>query len=156
MCLKMKIWLIISKTQTNKISGEITSIKETRGGPINKTKASAIRIRTSIETLMTIDRVVHLDGITMEEVVVSITVITIHICSVSRKIKGMGPKIMIKKKDIKIKVIKTHISNFRIKTDSAISKINSISLTALASNFHSILPLPLSWGEINSLPNGPR
>jgi len=83
---------------------------------------------------MTIDRVVHLDGITMEEVVVSITVITIHICSVSSKIKGMGPKIMIKKKDIKIKVIKTHISNFRIKTDSAISKINSISRIATIIN----------------------
>ena len=83
---------------------------------------------------MTIDRVVHLDGITMEEVVVLITVITIHICSLSRKIKGMCLKIMIKKKDIKIKVIKTHISNFRIKTDSAISKINSISRIATIIN----------------------
>lgn len=125
--------MIISKTQTNKIIGEITTIKEIRDGPTNKTKTSAIKIRTSTEMLMTIDKMVHLDGITAGEVAVLITVILILICSVNRKIKGMGLKIMIKKKDIKTN--KTNISSIsRTKIDTATSIISTINRIAIIIN----------------------
>ena len=127
--------MIISKTKTNKIIGEITTIKEIRDGPTNKTKTSAIKIRTSTEMLMTIDKMVHLDGITAGEVAVLITVILILICSVNRKIKGMGLKIMIKTKDIKTKGIKINISSIsRTKIDTATSIISTINRIAIIIN----------------------